>query len=93
MFDSEIVATCKSKVTLTLNKPVYVGICVLDLSRVYAGFVWNVVKWSVKVVKAVCEYPQWLGVASWNFEMLTSLNSLKLYSWRFFCIKWTKQLE
>ena len=28
VFDNDIAATCKSKVTLKLNKPVYVGICI-----------------------------------------------------------------
>ena len=34
IFDSGLVTTCKSKVTLTLNKPAYVGMRILDLSKV-----------------------------------------------------------
>ena len=33
-FGNDLVAIRKSKVTLTLNKPAYVGICILDLSKV-----------------------------------------------------------
>ena len=32
--DNDIVAIRKSKVTLTLKKPTYVGMCILDLSKV-----------------------------------------------------------
>ena len=34
MFDNDLVAIHKSKVILTLNKPVYVGMCRLDLRKV-----------------------------------------------------------
>ena len=34
IFDNDLVAKRKIKVALTLNKPVYVGICILDLSIV-----------------------------------------------------------
>ena len=34
LLNSDLVVICKSKVTLTLNKPAYVGICILDLSKV-----------------------------------------------------------
>ena len=34
IFDNDLVAIRKNKVTLTLNKPAYVGICILDLSKV-----------------------------------------------------------
>ena len=34
IFDNDLVAMRKSKVTLTLNKPAYVGMCILDLSKV-----------------------------------------------------------
>ena len=34
IFDNDLVAICKSKVTLTLNIPAYVGMCILDLSKV-----------------------------------------------------------
>ena len=34
IFDNDLVAIHKSKVTLTFNKPVYVGMCILDLSKV-----------------------------------------------------------
>ena len=34
IFDNDLVAVRKSKVTLTLNKPAYVGICILELSKV-----------------------------------------------------------
>ena len=33
IFDNDLVATCKRKVTLTLIKPAYVGMCILDLSK------------------------------------------------------------
>ena len=32
IFDYDLVAIRKSKITLKLNKPVYVGMCILDLS-------------------------------------------------------------
>ena len=32
--DNNLVAIRKSKVTSTLNKPAYVGMCILDLSKV-----------------------------------------------------------
>ena len=34
IFDNDLVATCKSNVTLTLNKPVYLRVYILDLSKV-----------------------------------------------------------
>ena len=34
VFDNDLVAICKNKVTLTLNKPAYVKMCILDLSKV-----------------------------------------------------------
>ena len=34
IFDNDLVAIRKSKVTLTLNKPAYVGMCILDLRKV-----------------------------------------------------------
>ena len=34
IFDNDLVAICKSKVTLTINKPAYVGMCILTLSKV-----------------------------------------------------------
>ena len=34
IFDNDLVVICKSKVTLTLSKPAYVGMCILDLSKV-----------------------------------------------------------
>ena len=37
IFHSDLVAILKSKVTLTLNKPAYVGICILDLSKELMG--------------------------------------------------------
>ena len=33
-FDNDFVAICKSKGTLKLNKTAYVGMCILDLSKV-----------------------------------------------------------
>ena len=32
--DNDLVAVCKNKVTLTLNKPVYIGMCTLESSKV-----------------------------------------------------------
>ena len=34
IFDNDLAAIRKSKFTVTLNKPAYVGICILDLSKV-----------------------------------------------------------
>ena len=34
MFDNDLVAIRKNKVTLTLNKPAYIGMCILELSKV-----------------------------------------------------------
>ena len=34
IFGNDLVALCKSKVKLKLNKPVYVGMCIYDLSKV-----------------------------------------------------------
>ena len=34
VFDNNLVATGKSKVTLTLNNPTYVAMCILELSKV-----------------------------------------------------------
>ena len=34
IFDNDLAAIRKKKVTLRLNKPVYIGICILELSKV-----------------------------------------------------------
>ena len=34
IFGNNLVAICKNKVTLALNKPAYVGICISNLSKV-----------------------------------------------------------
>ena len=34
IFDNDFVATRKNKVSLTLNKPAYIGMCILELSKV-----------------------------------------------------------
>ena len=34
IFDNDLVAIRKNKVTLKLNKPVYIGTCILELSKV-----------------------------------------------------------
>ena len=34
IFDNDLVAICKRKATLTLNKPAYVGMCIFDLNKV-----------------------------------------------------------
>ena len=34
IFDNNVVAIRKSKITLTLSKPAYTGMCILDLSKV-----------------------------------------------------------
>ena len=34
IFDNDLVAIRKNKVTLTLNKPPYIGMCILELSKV-----------------------------------------------------------
>ena len=34
IFGNDLVTIHKSKVTLTLNKPAYVGMCILDLSKI-----------------------------------------------------------
>ena len=35
LFANEIVVIRKNKVTLTLNKPAYIGMCILELSKVF----------------------------------------------------------
>ena len=35
IFDNDLVATRKSKATLTLNKPAYNGMCILEVSKVF----------------------------------------------------------
>ena len=39
IFDNDLVAIRKNKVTFTLNKPAYIGMCILELSKVlmYGG--------------------------------------------------------
>ena len=49
IFDNDLVAIRKNKVTLTLNKPAYTGMCVLELSKVlmhefYYDYIKNIVK-------------------------------------------------
>ena len=34
IIDNDFVATHKNKVALTLNKPAYIGMCILELSKV-----------------------------------------------------------
>ena len=34
IFDNDLVAIRKNKVTLTLNKPAYIGMCILELSEI-----------------------------------------------------------
>ena len=34
IFENYLVAIHKNKVTLTLNKPAYIGICILEISKV-----------------------------------------------------------
>ena len=34
IFENDLFVICKSEVTLTFSEPVYVGICILDLSKV-----------------------------------------------------------
>ena len=34
IFDNDLVAIHKNKVTLTLNKPAYIGMCITELSKV-----------------------------------------------------------
>ena len=34
IFDNDLVSIRKNKVTLMLNKPAYIGICILELSKV-----------------------------------------------------------
>ena len=34
IFDNKLVAICKSKVALKLNKPAYIGMCILELSKI-----------------------------------------------------------
>ena len=33
IFENDLVEICKNKVTLMLNKPAYIGICILQLSK------------------------------------------------------------
>ena len=34
IFDNNLVVICKSKLELKLNKPTYIGLCILDLGKV-----------------------------------------------------------
>ena len=34
IFENDLVAICKNKVTLLLNKSAYIGVCILELSKV-----------------------------------------------------------
>ena len=34
IFDNDLVVIVKNKITLTLNKPAYIGMCILELSKV-----------------------------------------------------------
>ena len=34
IFDNDLVTICKNKLTLTLNKPAYIRMCILELSKV-----------------------------------------------------------
>ena len=34
IFDNDLVVIRKNKATLTLNKPAYIGMCILELSKV-----------------------------------------------------------
>ena len=34
IFENDLIAICKNKVTLTLNKLAYIGMCILELSKV-----------------------------------------------------------
>ena len=45
IFDNNLVVICKSKVALKLNKPAYVGMCILGLSKVLMyKFSYNYIK-------------------------------------------------
>ena len=45
IFDNDLVAMCKSKVKLKLNKPAYVEMCILNLSKVQTHkFHYNYIK-------------------------------------------------
>ena len=35
IFDNELVTIHKNKITLTLNKPAYIGMCILELNKVF----------------------------------------------------------
>ena len=45
IFETDLVATRKRKFTLTLNEPAYVGMCILDLSKVLMyEFIYDYIK-------------------------------------------------
>ena len=45
IFDKDLVAISKNKVTLTLKKSAYLGICILELSKVFMyEFHYNYIK-------------------------------------------------
>ena len=44
IFDDDLVAICKSKFRLKLNKPAHVGMCILDLSKVMYKFHYDYIK-------------------------------------------------
>ena len=45
IFDNDLVTIRKNKVTLTLNKPAYIGMCILELNKVSMyGFHYDYIK-------------------------------------------------
>ena len=55
IFNENLVAVHKIKETLTLNRPAYVGMCILDLSKTLMyDFHYNYIKSKYMVVKISC---------------------------------------
>ena len=45
IFDNDLVAICRSKLTLKLNKPEYIGKCILELRKLLIyEFHWDYMK-------------------------------------------------
>ena len=59
IFNENLMAVHKVKETLTLNRPAYVGMCILDLSKTLMyDFHYNYIKRSITIEPGVCS-PIW----------------------------------
>ena len=51
LFDNDLVAIRKSKVTFTLNKPTKVRMCILDLSKVCTSYITITLKTNIVITQ------------------------------------------